>query len=123
MVKQLSDALSRLLLGNNEGIPQEEELAVDTQIRNVFKLTKDELSTKEIAELESFIQNQPESHRVGYYEVLGHFFFLLYQIEPLPAYGEKAETFYRIWLEQSKIFSLVVMQRLAELDNKKTGKN
>ncbi len=121
MVQQLSEALSRLLLGNNEGIPQEEELAIETQIRNVFKCSKKELSEKPFKEILSEIQSKPESHQIGYYEVLGHFFFLQNRIEPSGDLAQKAKNFYQIWLEESKIFSLVVMQRLGELNQNKTG--
>lgn len=116
MVQQLSEALSRLLLGNNEGIPQEEELAIDTQISNVFKCSKKELSEQTFEEILAEIQTKPESHQTGYYEVLGHFFFLQNRIEPKQELAQKAKNFYQIWLEKSQIFSLVVMQRLSELD-------
>lgn len=121
MVQQLSEALARLLLGNNEGVPQEEELALDTQIRNVFKCSKKELGEKTFEEIMAEIQTKPESHQIGYYEVMGHFFFLQNRIEPRQEWAQNAKAFYQIWLEKSKIFSLVVMQRLGELDQNKTG--
>lgn len=114
-VKQLSELLSRLLLGNNEGIPKEEELSVETQIRAIFKGSKEELASMSTEDLLTFISTHAPLHQVAYFETLGHFFYLQFKATKNAQYAAKAKTFYELWLKESQIFSLVITGRIAEL--------
>ncbi len=114
-VKQLSDLLSRLLLGNNEGIPQEEELAVSTLIKSIFKCSEEELLDWQIADLNAYIDEVAPNNKIEFYYALGHFFFTTYSVNPCELARDKALYFYTKWTLESQIFSMVIQNRISEL--------
>lgn len=114
-VKQLSDLLSRLLLSNNEGIPQEEELAVSTLVKSIFKCSKEELLDWQISDLTAYIDEVAPDHKIEFYYALGHFFYATYTSNPSALAKEKALYFYTVWTRESQIFSMVIQNRISEL--------
>jgi len=117
MVREFSNFLSKLLLGKNEGSTEEEsEMAFDTQMRDIFRLTFEDLSSKTKEELVSLVETHEAHHQADYYELLGNIFYYKIQSHPSKDAAEKAKLFYELWLQKSSIFSLPVMSRLQELN-------
>ncbi|MEC5394179.1 hypothetical protein [Bergeyella sp. RCAD1439] len=114
-VKQFSEFLSKMLLGKNEGKPEEEQLVFDTQLRGIFRKTFDQLASAPLEELSLWVEQQEEGNRPAYYELLGTVFYFKYKEIPNPDFAEKARHFYRLWQEKGRVFSLLVVQRLNEL--------
>lgn len=117
IVKQFSEMLSKLLLGKNEGEISELERVFDTNMNDTFKMSFDELASKSIKEITEIIEVKDTSHHLPYFELLGHLFFLKYQETGNKDFGEKAKTFYEIYLQKSGIFSLPVINRINEIKN------
>jgi len=117
IVKQFSEMLSKLLLGKNEGELSELERVFDTNMNDTFKMSFDELSSKSTEEITQIINEKDTSHHLPYFELLGHLFFLKYQETGNKDFGEKAKTFYEIYLQKSGIFSLPVINRINEIKN------
>jgi len=117
IVKQFSEMLSKLLLGKNEGELSELERVFDTNMNDTFKMSFDELSSKSTEEITQIINEKDTSHHLPYFELLGHLFFLKYHETGNKDFGEKAKTFYEIYLQKSGIFSLPVINRINEIKN------
>lgn len=118
MVRQFSNFLSKLLMGKNEGEEEESIMAFDTQMRDIFKMSFEDLSSQSIDEIIAIVQNQESHHQADFYELLGHLFYHhLVKIEiGNKDYAEKSKTFYELWIQKSSIFSLPIMSRITELN-------
>lgn len=117
IVKQFSEMLSKLLLGKNEGELSELERVFDTNMNDTLKMSFDELSSKSTEDIIQIIDKKDTSHHLPYYELLGHLFFLKYHETGNKDFGEKAKTFYEIYLQKSGVFSLPVINRINEIKN------
>lgn len=115
-IRQFSEFLSKMILGNNEGAPEEIELVIETQLRNIFKTDKETFLKKTKEEILEIINEKEENHQPEYFEMLGHLFYLENKKEENKIYAENAKTFYELWLQKSGIFSLAVMARISELN-------
>lgn len=117
IVKQFSEMIANMLLGKNEGTPTEEQLVFETQMKNVFKMSFEDLSSMSSEEIQAWVNEKDESHHIAYYELLGNLFFYKFKENPKPDLAEKAQAFYEIWLQKAQIFSIPVMGRMGELKN------
>ena len=115
MVMQFSDFLSKLLLGKNEGLPDDEQLVFETQMKDIFKMNFEELSAKTSDELIGWVDSHESHHHAAYYELLGHLFYFKFKEAGSRDFAEKSKTFYEIWIQRSQIFSLPVIQRINEI--------
>lgn len=115
IVKQFSEMIASMLLGKNEGEPAEEELVFETRLRDVFKMSLEELTAMSTTELNSWVEARDAGHRVALYELLGNLFFYCFRNAPSPDLAAKAKHFMELWLQESKIFSLPVTARLGEI--------
>ncbi len=115
IVKQFSELLATMMLGKNEGELKDEQTLFETQMRNVFKMDFDELSAKSTGEITQWVEAKDKAHQTGYYELLGNLFYYKFSSHPELSFALKARTFYEKWLQESQIFSLPVMAKLAEL--------
>lgn len=115
IVKQFSEMIANMLLGKNEGTPEEEQMVFETQMKDIFKMSFEELSAKSIAEINDFVTSKDEPHHIAYYELLGNLFFYKFKENPNRDLAEKANEFYNKWLQKSGTFSIPVMGRLGEL--------
>ncbi len=115
IVKQFSELLATMMLGKNEGELNDEQTLFETQMRNAFKMDFDELAGKSAAEMSQWVEAKDKSHQIGYYELLGNLFYYKFTLDPNIGFALKAQTFYEKWLQESQIFSLPVMSKLAEL--------
>lgn len=115
MVRQFSEFLSRMLLGKNEGRPEEEQAVFDTQMKDIFNKNFDELAAMSAQEIRDWIESRDSTQHVAYYELLGHLFYFRFKEDGNPHHAEKARIFYELWQEKGQIFSLPVTARINEL--------
>lgn len=114
-IKQFSEFIAAMLLGKNEGKPQEVLLVFETHMKNVFKMSFEELSVKSFEEIESLISGKEDTQKAVSYELLGHLFYFKFKETGDTDLGEKSKYFYNLWQKKSKIFSMDVIKRLEEL--------
>lgn len=114
-VQSFSEFLSKLLLGKNEGTPTEEKLVIETSIKNVFKIAREEVNQMTLEEQIAWTKDLDLNKQIAFYELLGHLNYFQFKENGANAYKEKARKFYQLWLEKSQIFSLPVNARIQEL--------
>lgn len=115
-IRQFSELLSKMILGNNEGSPEEIELVMETQLRNIFKSEKETFLKKTKEEILEIISEKEEHHQPEYFEMVGHLFYLENKKEENKIYAENAKTFYELWLQKSGIYSLSTIASIKELN-------
>lgn len=116
MVREFSNFLAQLLLGKNEGKPQEETMAFETQMKDIFHMTFEELSGKTTEDIIHMINQKEPHHHADYYDLLGNLFYYKFKTDGSKDFAEKAKTFYQLWLQKSSTFSLAVMAKIGELE-------
>lgn len=114
-IKQFSEFIAAMLLGKNEGKPEENQLVFSTMMKNVFEMNFDELSSKTKAEILTMISEKEETQQVGYFELLGHLFYSKFKANGTSDFSDKAKFFYENWQKKSRIFSITITERLREL--------
>ncbi|TXF76050.1 hypothetical protein [Chryseobacterium sp.] len=115
IVKQFSEALSKLLLEKNEGTLPEDQRIFDTNMNDTFKMDFEALSALSADEMISMINAKDSAHHIPYFELLGHLFYLKNRETGRKDFAEKAQTFYQLYLQKSGIFSLPIVNRITEL--------
>ncbi len=116
MVKEFSNFLSKLLLGKNEGELEDSEMAFETQMRDIFKMSFEELASKSREEIEQMISEKDLHHQADYYDLLGNLFYFAFKKDPTnKEIALKAKTFYELWIQKSSVFSIPIMGRITEL--------
>lgn len=115
IVKQFSEFISGLLVGKNEGFSTEEQVLFNTLMKDTFKMSFEELSSKSISEIERMISEKDNFQQLAYYELLGNLFFYHFKIISNKDFAEKSKKFYEIWLQKSQIFSISIIKRIEEL--------
>ncbi len=118
IVKQFNEFLSKMILGGSNGSKLTElQRIFDTNMNDTFKMTFDELSQKTTEEIRNLINEKDTAHHIPYYELLGNLFYLKSRETENKDFAEKAKNFYEIYLEQSGIFSMPILNRINELKN------
>lgn len=116
MVKEFSNFLSKLFLGKNEGELEDSEMAFETQMRDIFKMSFVELASKSREEIEQMISEKDLHHQADYYDLLGNLFYFAFKKDPTNKdIALKAKTFYELWIQKSSVFSIPIMGRITEL--------
>ena len=114
-IQQFTAMLSKLLLGKNEGRPEEIELVIETQLKDIFKTTFPELALLSKEEIIEKVEVFKPHQQADIYEMLGHLFYFKNKETPEKKFAEFAVIFYEMWIAQSQIFSIPVNTRIAEL--------
>ena len=117
-IQQFAAMLSKLLLGKNEGKPEEIELVIETQLKDIFKTTFPELAQLSKEEIVEKVEVFKPHQQADIYEMLGHLFYFKNKEEPSENLCKKCIYFYEIWIAKSQIFSILVNARIAELKGK-----
>ena len=117
LIQQFSAMLAKLLLGKNEGSPEEVELVIQTQLKDIFKTTFPEFAKLSTEEIVAKVDTFEPRHQGDLYEMLGHLFYFKNKEEPSENLAKKCIHFYEMWIAKSQIFSLPVNGRIAELKN------
>ena len=115
LIRQLTQALEKLLLGKPEESLMQKELDFDSLMKDIFKIDFKELALKSKEELIELVKKRESKDHADYYEMLGNVFMFHYKIEGKLDFADKAKTFYELYLQTSGIFALPIINRINEL--------
>lgn len=115
LIRQLTQALEKLLLGKPEESLMQKELDFDSLMKDIFKIDFKELALKSKEELIEIVKERESKDHADYYEMLGNVFMFHYKIEGKLDFADKAKTFYELYLQTSGIFALPIINRINEL--------
>lgn len=115
LIRQLTQALEKLLLGKPEESLMQKELDFDSLMKDIFKIDFKELSLKSKEELVEMVRLRETKDHSDYYEMLGNVFMFHYRIEKNLDFAEKSKTFYELYLQTSGIFAMPIINRINEL--------
>ncbi len=115
LIRQLTQALEKLLLGKPEESLMQKELDFDSLMKDIFKVNFKELASKSKEELIKIVKERESKDHADYYEMLGNVFMFHYKIEGKLDFADRAKTFYELYLQTSGIFALPIINRINEL--------
>ena len=115
LIRQLTQALEKLLLGKPEESLMQKELDFDSLMKDIFKINFKELALKSKEELIEIVKKRESKDHADYYEMLGNVFMFHYKIEGQKDFAAKAIVFYEKYLQSSGIFALPIINRINEL--------
>lgn len=115
LIRQLTQALEKLILDKPEESLMQKELDFDTLMRDIFKMNFTEVASMTKEEMAALVNERQERDRKDYYEMLGNLFYFKSRQEQNKDFQDKAKTFYELYLQTSGIFALPVINRINEL--------
>ncbi|WP_374461560.1 hypothetical protein [Chryseobacterium taeanense] len=115
LIRQLTQALEKLILDKPEESLMQKELDFDSLMRDIFKMSFTEISSKTKDELIEIVNERQERDHKDYYEMLGNLFYFKGKTENNKDFLDKAKTFYELYLQTSGIFALPVINRISEI--------
>ena len=115
LIRQLSQALEKLLLGKPEESLMHKELDFDSLMKDIFKMDFAELSSKSKEEIIEMVKLREPKDHADYYEMLGNVFMFHFRTEGQLDFAEKAKSFYELYLTTSGIFAMPIINRINEL--------
>lgn len=115
LIRQLSQALEKLILDKPEESLMQKELDFDSLMRDIFKFDFITLSSKSKEEIIEIVNERQERDHKDYYEMLGNLFYFKGNTEANTGFLDKAKTFYELYLQTSGIFALPVINRISEI--------
>lgn len=115
LIRQLSQALEKLILDKPEESLMQKELDFDSLMRDIFKMSFTEVSSKTKEEIIEIVNERQERDHKDYYEMLGNLFYYKGKTEANNDFLDKAKTFYELYLQTSGIFALPVINRISEI--------
>ncbi|MCJ8152813.1 hypothetical protein MKJ01_03410 [Chryseobacterium sp. SSA4.19] len=115
LIRQLSQALEKLILDKPEESLMQKELDFDSLMKDIFKMDFTELSSKSKTEIIEIVNERQERDHKDYYEMLGNLFYFKGRSEGNSDFLGKAQTFYELYLQTSGIFALPVINRISEI--------
>ena len=115
LIRQLSQALEKLILDKPEESLMQKELDFDSLMRDIFKVSFTEVSSTTKEELIEIVNERQERDHKDYYEMLGNLFYFKGKTEANNDFLDKAKTFYELYLQSSGIFALPVINRISEI--------
>lgn len=115
LIRQLTQALEKLLLGKPEESLMQKELDFDSLMKDIFKVDFNDISSKSKEEIIDIVKERESKDHVDYYEMLGNIFMFHYNTEGKLDFAQKAKTFYELYLQTSGIFAMPIINRINEL--------
>jgi len=115
LIRQLSQALEKLILDKPEESLMQKELDFDTLMRDIFKMNFTEVSSMSKEDMIALVNERQERDRKDYYEMLGNLFYFKSREAQNKDLQDKAKAFYELYLQTSGIFALPVINRINEL--------
>ncbi|MGE4512250.1 MAG: hypothetical protein AB7E26_00320 [Chryseobacterium sp.] len=115
LIRQLTQALEKLILDKPEESLMQKELDFDSLMRDIFKMSFTEISSKTKEEIIEIVKERQERDHKDYYEMLGNLFYFKGKTESNKDFLDKAKTFYELYLQTSGIFALPVINRISEI--------
>lgn len=118
LIRQLSQALEKLILDKPEESLMQKELDFDSLMKDIFKFDFKELSSKSKEEIIGIVNERQERDHKDYYEMLGNLFYYNGKVLNNNDFLDKAKTFYELYLQTSGIFALPIINRINEIAKK-----
>lgn len=115
LIRQLTQALEKLILDKPEESLLQKELDFDTLMRDIFKMNFTEVSSMTKEEMIALVNERQERDHKDYYEMLGNLFYFKSREAQNKDFQDKAKTFYELYLQTSGIFALPIINRINEL--------
>ncbi|MCX8522588.1 hypothetical protein OF897_01435 [Chryseobacterium formosus] len=115
LIRQLSQALEKLILDKPEESLMQKDLDFDSLMKDIFKFDFKELSAKSKEEVIEIVKERQERDQKDYYEMLGNLFYYNGKVLANNDFLDKAKTFYELYLQTSGIFALPVINRINEI--------
>ncbi|MCD0476934.1 hypothetical protein LPB90_00580 [Chryseobacterium sp. LC2016-29] len=115
LIRQLTQALEKLILDKPEESLMQKELDFDSLMKDIFKFDFKELSSKSKEEIIEIVNERQERDHKDYYEMLGHLFYYNGKGEKNNDFLDKGKTFYELYLQTSGIFALPIINRINEV--------
>lgn len=115
LIRQLSQALEKLILDKPEESLMQKELDFDSLMWDIFKFDFTTLSSKSKEEIIEIVNERQERDHKDYYEMLGNLFYFKGKTEANNDFLDKAKTFYELYLQSSGIFALPIINRISEI--------
>jgi len=115
LIRQLTQALEKLILDKPEESLMQKDLDFDSLMRDIFKFDFKELSSKSKEEVIEIVKERQERDHKDYYEMLGNLFYYNGKVLNNNDFLDKAKTFYELYLQTSGIFALPVINRINEI--------
>jgi hypothetical protein len=115
LIRQLTQALEKLILDKPEESLMQKELDFDSLMKDIFKIDFKEISSKPKEEIIAIVNERQERDHKDYYEMLGNLFYFTGKQTNNSDFLDKAKTFYELYLQTSGIFALPVINRINEI--------
>lgn len=115
LIRQLTQALEKLILDKPEESLMQKELDFDSLMKDIFKFDFKELSSKSKKEIIEIVNERQERDHKDYYEMLGNLFYYNGKGEKNNDFLDKGKTFYELYLQTSGIFALPIINRINEV--------
>ena len=115
LIRQLSQALEKLILDKPEESLMQKDLDFDSLMKDIFKFDFQTLSAKPKEEIIDIVKERQERDQKDYYEMLGNLFYYNGKVLGYSEYLDKAKTFYELYLQTSGIFALPIINRISEI--------
>lgn len=118
LIRQLSQALEKLILDKPEESLMQKELDFDSLMKDIFKFDFKELAAKPKEQVIEIVKERQERDHKDYYEMLGNLFYYNGKVLNNNDFLDKAKTFYELYLQTSGIFALPIINRINEIAKK-----
>ena len=115
LIRQLTQALEKLILDKPEESLMQKELDFDSLMKDIFKIDFTEISSKTKEEIIAIVNERQERDHKDYYEMLGNLFYFKGKQDANTDFLDKSKTFYELYLQTSGIFALPVINRINEI--------
>lgn len=116
LIRQLSQALEKLILDKPEESLMQKDLDFDSLMKDIFKFDFVVLSSKSKEEIIEIVNERQERDHKDYYEMLGNLFYYNGKVLNNTDFLDKAKIFYELYLQTSGIFALPVINRVNEIN-------
>ncbi|PIF43765.1 hypothetical protein CLU96_0679 [Chryseobacterium sp. 52] len=115
LIRQLTQALEKLILDKPEESLMQKELDFETLMKDIFKMDFTTISSKTKDEIIAIVSERQERDHKDYYEMLGNLFYFNGKQNNNKDFLDKSKTFYELYLQTSGIFALPVINRINEI--------
>lgn len=116
LIRQLTQALEKLILDKPEESLMQKELDYDSLMKDIFKLNFDEVSGMSNEELIEMVNLRQSRDHKNYYEMLGNLFYWRGKELKNNNFIVRSKTFYELYLQTSGIFALPIINRITEIN-------
>ena len=115
LIRQLTQALEKLILDKPEESLMQKELDFDSLMKDIFKFDFKELSAKPKEKVIEIVKERQERDHKDYYEMLGNLFYYNGKVLANNDFLDKAKNFYELYLQTSGIFALPIINRINDV--------